>query len=134
MAGSKSGAAPVEETFQQSVYQFASSRSAASLYGQISAKYKSCRSASCPDGRGGTLRETVHSRSALRVGGHRSLRLAEYLTDTKIGGPPLITDALWALDGTDIYMVSSQLLNVRSPQPTPSSLILKLIKRSSALR
>ena len=134
MAGSKTGADPVEEIFQQSVYQFASSRSAASFYGQISAKYKSCRSVSEPDGNGGTLRQTVHARSAPRVGGHKSLLLVEYLTDSKVGGSPLVTDVLWTPVGTNVYMVSSQLLNVRSPRPTLSSLMLKLIKRISALR
>jgi hypothetical protein len=134
MAGSKTGADPVEETFQQSVYQFASSRSAASFYGQISTKYKSCRSVSEPDTNGGTLRETVHARSTPRVGGHKSLLLIQYLTDTKIGGPPLVTYELWTPVGTDVYMVSSELLNVRSPRPTLSSLMLKLIKRISALR
>ena len=46
----------------------------------------------------------------------------------------MVTDALWTVDGTDIYMVSSQLLNVHSPKPTLSSLILKLIARVRALR
>ncbi len=35
------------------------------------------------DGHGGTLKETVHARTAERVGGHQSLLLTEYLTDTK---------------------------------------------------
>jgi hypothetical protein len=38
------------------------------------------------------------------------------------------------LDGTDISMVSSQLFNVTTPRPTPSSLTLKLISRIRALR
>jgi hypothetical protein len=106
MAASKTGADPVEEIFQQSVYQFASSRSAASFYGQVSAKYKSCRSVSEPDVNGGTLRETVHARSAPRVGGHKSLLLIQYLTDSKIGGPPLVTYELWTPVGTDVYMAT----------------------------
>ena len=133
-AASKSGKAPVEEIFGQSVYQSASNHAAASLNSQISAKYKSCRSVSFSDGHGGMLRETVHSRKAERVGGHQSLLLTEYLTDTKIGGPPLVTDALWTIVGTNIYMVDSQLLNVHSPKPTLSSLMLKLIARVRALR
>jgi hypothetical protein len=86
------------------------------------------------DGHGGTLRETVHFRKAERVGGHQSLLLTEYLTDTRIGGPRVVTDALWTVDGTDVYMVNSQLLNVHSPKPTLSSLMLKLIARVRALR
>jgi hypothetical protein len=38
------------------------------------------------------------------------------------------------LDGTDIYMVSSQLFNVTTPRPTLSSRTLKLISRIRALR
>jgi hypothetical protein len=133
-AASKSGKAPVVEIFSQSVYQFASNHAATVFNGQISAKYKSCRSVSFSDGQGGTLRETVHARKAERVGGHQSLLLTEYLTDSKIGGPPLVTDALWTIDGTDVYMVNSQLLNVRSPKPTLSSLMLKLIARVRAIR
>ncbi len=134
MAGTGSTPVPVAEVFDQAVYQFASSRAAASLYGQIDAKYLSCRSVTVPDVNGGKLQQTVHARFTQRVGGHRSLLLIEYLSDTKVGGPPLVTWALWTLDGTDIYMVSSQLLNVSSPQPTLSSLMLKLIARVSALR
>ncbi len=97
LAGS-GGRTAVEETFQQSVYQFASNHGATSVFGQIGAKYKSCRSV------------------------------------TRIGGPPVVTVALWTVAGPDVYMFSSQLLNVRSPKPTLSSLMLKLIARVRALR
>jgi hypothetical protein len=133
LAGS-GGRAAVEETFQQSVYQFAGSRGAASVFGQIGAKYKACRSISLADGHGGTIRQTVHARKAERVGGHQSLLLTEYLTDTRIGGPPVVTVALWTVFGPDVFMFSSQLLNVHSPKPTLSSLMLKLIPRIRALR
>jgi hypothetical protein len=133
-AAGKSGKASVAEIFDQAVYQAASNRAAASLDSQISAKYTSCRSVSFSDGHGGTLRETVHARKAERVGGHKSLLLTEYLTDTRIGGPPVVTDALWTLVGTDVYLVDSQLLNGRSPKPTLSSLMLALIARVRALR
>ena len=132
--GPKSGVVSVGEIFSQAVYQFPSAHAAASLFGQISAKYQSCRTASAPDPKGGRIVEQVHSRSTQRVGGHQALLLVEYLTDTKLGGSPLVTDALWTLDGTNIYLVSSQLLNVHSPRPTLSSLTLKLIARVSALR
>jgi hypothetical protein len=41
---------------------------------------------------------------------------------------------LWTLNGADIYLISTQLLRTTSPQPTQSSLTLKLIARVSALR
>lgn len=133
-AASKSPTAPVQEIFDQTVYQSASNKAAASLFSQISAKYKSCKSASVPDGHGGTLKHTVHARTVERVGGHQSLLLTEFLTDTKIPGPPSVTDALWTLDGTDVYLIDSQLLSVSSPKPTLSSLMLKLIPRVTALK
>ena len=133
-ATSKSGKAPILEIFSQAVYQSASHHAATVLNGQISAKYKSCKSVSFSDGHGGTIRETVHARKAERVGGHPSLLLTEYLTDSRIGGPPVVTVALWTVAGPDVYMFSSQLLNVHSPKPTLSSLMLKLIARVRALK
>jgi hypothetical protein len=133
-ATSKSGKAPVEEIFSQAVYQSASHHAATVLNGQISAKYKSCKSVSFSDGHGGTIRETVHARKAERVGGHPSLLLTKYLTDTKIKGARVVSKALWTIVGTNVYMIESELLNVQSPKPTLSSLMLKLIARVRALK
>ena len=133
-ASSKSGKAPVLEIFSQAVYQSASNHAATVLNGQISAKYKSCKSVSFSDRHGGTIHETVHARQAERVGGHPSLLLTEYLTDTKVTGVRLVTKALWTIAGTNVYMIDSQLLNVQSPKPALSSLMLKLIARVRALR
>ena len=133
-ATSKSGKAPILEIFSQSVYQSASNHAATVLNGQISAKYESCKSVSFSDGHGGTIRETVHARKAERVGGHPSLLLTEYLTDTKVKGTRLVTKALWTIAGPNVYMIESTLLNVQSPKPALSSLMLKLIPRVRALR
>lgn len=133
-AGAKSPSAAVNEIFDQAVYQFASSSGATTFFNQVSAKFKSCKSVSEKDTNGGTLTHKVHSRSALRVGGHQSLKLVEYLTDTKIPGPPLVTDVLLTVDGPDFYLVDSQLLSVSSPKPTLSSLMLKLIPRVRGLK
>lgn len=133
-ATSKSASAPVQELFQQSVYQFASNHAATVFDNQVGARYKSCKSVSSSDGQGGTLRQTVHARVTERVGGHQSLLLTEYVTDSKIPGAPLVTKALWTLDGADVYLVSSELINVKAPKPAVSSLMLKLIARVRALR
>ena len=134
LVGNGSPPAPVAEIFGQAVYQFATSRGAASFYNQIGAKYRSCRSVSVSDGQGGTLREWVHARYTQRVGGHQALLLIKYLNDARIGGATVVTYALWTLAGTDAYLVDSQLLNVTTPQPSLSSLTLKLIARVTALR
>ena len=68
------------------------------------------------------------------MGGHPSLLLTEYLTDTKVKGVRVVTKALWTIVGTNVYMIDSHLLNVTAPNPTLSSLMLKLIARVRALR
>lgn len=132
-SAAKSAAAPVREFIDQSVYQFASTSAASTFFNQVSAKFKSCRSVSVKFN-GSTLKHQVHSRTALRVGGHQSLQLVEFFTDSKNPGPPLVTDVLLTVYGNDFYMISSDLLNVSSPKPPLSSLMLKLIPRVRALR
>lgn len=82
----------------------------------------------------GTIRESVHAPKAERVGGHPSLLLTEYLTDTKIQGSRLVTKVLWTIAGPNVYLIDSALLNVQSPRPALSSLMPKLIARVRALR
>jgi hypothetical protein len=73
---SPTGAAPVVENFTQAVYQFASTH-AASFYGQLTAKFRSCRSMTSSDPKdGGTMKQTVRSQST-RVGGHQAVQLVE---------------------------------------------------------
>ena len=130
----KSISAHTQELCEQSVYQFASNHAAASVYAQIGAKYKSCKSVSSSNGQGGTSKQSVHSRVAERVGGHQSLLLTLYVTEPNLAGPPQVIKALWTLDGTNIYLINSELINVSAPKPTLSSLTLKLISRVRALR
>jgi hypothetical protein len=122
-----------QETFVQSIYQFASSRAAASFYGQLTGKYRSCRSAGEPGGSGKTIRETLHSEAALFFGGHHASQVIEYVTASRTPGPPLVFYLLWTIDGTDVYWISTN-QDSGSPRPTLSSLTLKLIARVSALR
>jgi len=134
LVDAKSGAVALQEIFGQSVYQFASSHAAVSFYDAVMAKYGPCRSMTEPDTQGGTLRFTVHSQSKQRVDGHQALQLIEYMSDSKIAGPPVVTYVLWTVDGTDVYRIGTQLLSTKSPRPTQSSLTLKLIARVGALR
>jgi hypothetical protein len=128
----KTGRLNLQETFVQSIYQFASNRAAASFYVQLMGKYRSCRSASEPGGSDKTIREMLHSESALLVGGHQASQVIEYITASRTPGPPLAFYLLWTLDGTDVYWISTS--QVSGPlRPTQSSLTLKLIARVSAL-
>jgi len=124
----------VAEIFSQTVYQFASTHTATTFLSQLNAKYQSCRSTSASDTKGGTLRWVVHSQSKLRVGGRQALQVVDYLSDSKVPGAPLVSYLLWTVSGADIYLISTQLLSTASPQPTQSSLTLKLIARVTALR
>jgi hypothetical protein len=130
----KSTSVTVFETFSQIVLQFASTHAAASFYSQLNAKYRSCRTVTQSDGQGGSLRRTVRSQSKQRVGGHQAVQLVESVSVSKVPGPPLLTYVLWTIDGTDVYMMSTTLLNVPSPKPAQASLTLKLIARVIHLR
>jgi hypothetical protein len=129
----KTGRLNPQETFVQSIYQFASTRAAASFYGQLTRKYRSCRSAGEPGGSGKTIRETLHSEAALLFGGHHASQVIEYVTASRTPGPPLVFYLLWTIDGTDVYWISTN-QDSGSPRPALSSLTLKLIARVSALR
>jgi hypothetical protein len=58
----------VVENFTQAVYQFASSHAAATFYSQLNAKYRSCRTLTESDAKGGTARRTIRSQSKQHVG------------------------------------------------------------------
>jgi hypothetical protein len=122
------------EIFNQTVYQFASTHTASTFLSQLNAKYRSCRSVTASDSMGGTLRWAVHSQSKLRVGGHQALQVVEDLSDSKVPGPPSVTYLLWTVSGADIYLISIEPLSTSKPQPSQSSLTLKLIARVSHLR
>jgi len=130
----KSTSVTVFETFNQAVYQFASTHAAASFYSQLNAKYRSCRTVTSSDGQGGSLRRTVRSQSKQRVGGHQALLVVDAASDSKVAGPALDTYSLWTIDGADIYLISTMPLSVPSPRPAQASLTLKLISRVGALR
>jgi hypothetical protein len=135
LIGVKQGTIPnVFEVFNQSVYQFASTRLATTFLSQLASKYRSCRSVSVSDTKGGTLRWSVHSQSTQRVGGHPALQVVEYESDSRIPGPPTVTYLLWTVSGADIYLISTEPLSVSKPTPAQSSLTLKLIARVSKLR
>jgi hypothetical protein len=135
LIGVKQGSIPsVFEVFSQSVYQFASTRTASTFLSQLNAKYRSCRSTTISDTKGGTLRWTARSESKQRVGGHQALLVVENLSDSKTPGTPDVTYLLWTVNGADIYLISTDPLTLAKPQPAQSSLTLKLIARVTKLR
>jgi hypothetical protein len=135
LVGLKAGTvSTLVEIFGQTVYQFASTHTASTFLSQLNAKYRSCRSVTASDSKGGTLRWAVHSQSKLRVGGHQALQVVEDLSDSKVPGPPSVIYLLWTVNGADIYLINTEPLSTSKPQPTQSSLTLKLIARVSHLR
>ena len=117
LIGTTSTSVTVFETFNQIVYQFASTHAATSFYSQLNAKYRSCRTVTSSDGTGGSLRRTVRSQSKQRVGGHQAVQVVEAMSDSKVPGPALVTYVLWTIDGTDIYMISTTPLSIPTPKP-----------------
>jgi hypothetical protein len=122
-----------EEFFEQSVYQFASTGAASSFFGEMKARYRSCHSVTQSIGSGQSVKGTVHSESSLRVGGHQAEQIVEHASVTGIPAA-LSIYLLWTLDGADVYWISTTPLTGGSPQPTQSSLALKLIARVGALK
>jgi hypothetical protein len=130
----KTGQLTPEEIISQSVYQFASTKAAASFYGKVNAKYHACPSVKQSDGSGGSVQYTVHSQSKQRVGGHQALQIVEYTKASTTPSVSLPTYLLWTIDGTDVYLLNTEMITPGSPQPSQSSLTLKLIARVGALR
>ena len=131
----KPGAIPsVFENFNQSVYQFASTRSASTFFSQLTTKYHACRSVTISEPDGSTLHWALRSESKLHVGGHQALQVVVAESASKTPGPPITTYLQWTVSGTDVYLISTQLVSVSKPQPTQSSLTLKLIARVTKLR
>jgi hypothetical protein len=132
----KSGTPPVSVAagFVQTVYQFANAHTATVFLSQLSAKYRSCPSATDSDGEGGTLHWVLHSQSKQRVGSDRALQVVLRQSDSQPADLPAVIDVLWTVNGTDIYMINRQAFIATSPRPALFSLTLKLIARVSALR
>ena len=134
LVADKTGALSPREILDQGVYQFANAQAAASFFAKINTKSRSCRSFTESDASGGTLLLTVHSQTKQHVGGHQALQIVQFIRDSKISGPAVPVYRLWTIDGTDLYYMDATVLGSGSPQPTQSSLTLKLIARVTTLR
>lgn len=97
-----SGSASPGQLFDQSVYQFSGAGTAASFYSAVDARFAKCHSVTESDS-GVSLRITVRSQSAVRVGNHRAFQLVASVGPEGGPGPALRIYELLAVDGNDVY-------------------------------
>ena len=120
------------QSYEQAVYQFATSRAAGGFYGQEQAKFRSCRSFS-ESGRGSSIHVRLRSLSAAHVSGHMAFLAAWAETFSGLPGT-LVEYTLVTIDGRDLFMIhADDFMNTLPSNPSPATVTIKLIARVSAL-
>ncbi|MGD0242623.1 MAG: sensor domain-containing protein [Streptosporangiaceae bacterium] len=119
--------------YDQSVYQFASTKAAAAFYNQAHAKYASCKSfidkASGDPNGASTI--TLKSIAKTKVGTDQAFQLTQIDHEPGLGGISLKLNTLVTVKGADVFIfVNGGTAN----RPVPAKTMLKLISRVAALR
>ncbi len=117
--------------YEQTVYQFPSTKAAATFYNQAHAKYAACKSFSekvtaNPDD---DLTITLKSIAKTKVGTHRAFKLGQSvggITDVSLNFETLVTVA-----GADVFVVVDF---TTANHPVAARTMLKLVDRVKALR
>jgi hypothetical protein len=131
-----SGASDTILSYQQIIYQFPDSRTAASFYSQTYAKYRSCHSfTDSAAGTGSALHVSTKSVSKTRTGRYEAYQVAQSFTTSGIPGPPLHQFTLLTVDGADVFVFFLTSSSTSPPaRPSLATLTLRLIGRVAALR
>ena len=119
--------------YDQTVYQFPSTKAAAAFYNQGHAKFAACKSFSetvsgDPDG---NLTITLKSIAKTKVGTHQAFKIAQGIGDSGITGLPLNFETLVTVAGADVFIVVDF---TTANHPVPAKTMLKLVNRVRALR
>ena len=122
--------------YSQSVYQFASTKAAATYFSQARTKYATCQyftesvpADSVPGS--GKLETTTQTMSKASVGKYQAFRVGQISDLIDIAGITVQLNTLVTVEGTDVVtMVSVGGTN----DPVPAGLMLKLISRVQKLR
>jgi hypothetical protein len=121
--------------YDQTVYQFPSTKAAATFYSQAHAKYASCKSfgAKVSGGpSGGSTKITLKSIAKSKVGKYRAFQLIQSIADPGLpSGVSLNLNTLVTVEGTDVFVVVDF---TTSNHPVPAKTMLKLVGRVKALR
>ena len=121
--------------YTQSVYQFPSTKAAATYYNQARAKYAKCRyftesvpADSVPGS--GTLETTTQTMSKVRVGNYQAFQVGQISDLTDAAGFTIQQSVLVTVEGTDVFTMNSV---GGTNDPVPTGLMLKLINRVKKL-
>jgi PknH-like extracellular domain len=119
--------------YEQTVYQFPSTKAAATFYNQAHAKYASCKSFSdkVSGDPGGDATITLKSIAETKVGTHRAFQLTQDLNEPGATGISLKLNTLVTVKGADIFIFIDA---GTGNHPVPAKTMLKLISRVAELR
>lgn len=119
--------------YEQSVYQFPSTRTADTFYSQVHAKYAACKSFDFKalDGSGQNSTVTLKSIAWTKVGKYHAFQLTQSLGDSGIPGISLNFNTLVTVAGADIFIVVDF---STANHPVAAKTMLKLVDRVRALR
>lgn len=115
--------------YEQTVYQFPSTKAATTFYNQAHAKYASCKSFSETDS-GDTTTLTLKSIGKAKVSAYRAFELTQAISDPRSAGISVKLNTLVTVRGADVFVfINAGTAN----QPVPAKTMLKLISRVAAL-
>jgi hypothetical protein len=119
--------------YEQSVYQFPSTRTGATFYSQVHAKYAACKSFDDKvlDGSGQHSTVTLKSIAWTRVGKYHAFQLTQSLGNLGLPGISLNLNTLVTVAGADVFIVTDF---STSNHPVSAKSMLKLVSRVKALR
>lgn len=118
--------------YDQTVYQFPSTKAAAAFYSQAHGKFAACKSFSetVSGNPGGKLTFTLKSIAKTKVGTHQAFKIAQGVGGTGIPGVSLNFETLVTVAGADVFVVIDF---TTANQPVPAKTMLKLVDRVKAL-
>jgi hypothetical protein len=121
--------------YDQTVYQFPSTKAATTFYSQAHAKYASCKSfgATVSGGpNGGSTTIVLKSIAKSKVGKYHAFQLIQSISDPGLPADvSLNLNTLVTVAGTDVFVVVDF---TTSNHPVPAKTMLKLVNRVRALR
>jgi PknH-like extracellular domain len=119
--------------YEQTVYQFPSTKAAATFYNQAHAKYASCKSFSdkVSGDPNGDATITLKSIATTKVGTHRAFQLTQGISESVPAGTSLKLNTLVTVKGADIFIfINAGTAN----HPVPAKTMLELVSRVAELR
>jgi hypothetical protein len=118
--------------YDQTVYQFPSTKAAATFYSQAKAKYAACKSFTAfASGGSGKTTITLKSLAKTKVGSYKAFQVVQSLGDSAIPEVPVNLETLVTVEGADVFVVIDF---TTSNHQVPAKTMLKLVNRVKALR